>query len=51
MTLKRNQIAFSQPTKLGTKLAYHFFNYTNDDNNVIIIPPNKYIIIYMDDDS
>jgi len=51
MTLDRNQIAFSQPTKLGTKLAYHFFNNTNDENDVIIIPSKPYIIIYMDDDN
>ncbi|ORX80172.1 hypothetical protein BCR32DRAFT_245810 [Anaeromyces robustus] len=49
MILERNQIAFSQPTKLGTKLAYHFFNYTNDEEEIIIIPSKKYIIIYMDD--
>jgi len=51
MTLERNQIAFSQPTKLGTKLAYHFFNYTNDEDTTIMIPSKNYIIIYMDDDN
>ncbi|ORX47627.1 hypothetical protein BCR36DRAFT_94016 [Piromyces finnis] len=51
ITLERNQIAFSQPTELGTKLAYHFFNYTNDETDIITIPSKPYIIIYMDDDN
>jgi len=51
MTLERSQIAFSQPTKLGTKLAYHFFNYTDDEDTVIMIPSKNYIIIYMDDNN